>query len=256
MKSSQIKLAAVLAVSMAFQVAAAQAADLKVYCTIGMRAVVEDLAPKFEKASGNKLTITYGLGSALTKRVQDGETPDVLVALRGGVDSLLKSEKLAAGSDATLARSGVGIAVRKGAPKPDISTADALKKTLLAAKSISYTDPKFGGASGVHFGKVVERLGIGDAIKDKVKHPEAAGSTGALLAKGDVELAVQQIPELMEISGIDFVGPLPGDLQNYTVFAAGIPAASKETAAAKAFVSFLRTPEALGVVKAKGMETP
>src|SRR5262245_15647960 len=140
-----MNVAVALTAALAWQFATAQAAEVKVFCTIGMRAVVEDLAPKFEKASGNKLNITWGLGGVLAKRVQDGEAPDLLIALRGGIDGLIKGEKIAAGSDVTLARSGVGIAVRKGAPKPDISTPDALKKTLLAAKSIGYTDPKFGG---------------------------------------------------------------------------------------------------------------
>lgn len=253
MKNYIAKIAAVLVV-FALQTGLASAAEIKVYATIGMRSVVDDLGPKFEKATGNKLNITYGLAGALTKRVQEGETPDVLIAIRGGIDGLLKSEKIAAGSDATLARSGVGLAIRKGAPKPDISTPDALKKTLLAAKSISYSNPAFGGASGVHFHKVIERLGITEAMKGKVKHPEAAGSTGALLAKGEVELAVQQIPELMEVSGIELLGPLPGDLQNYTVYAAGVTATAKEANAGKAFVSFLRSPEAVALTKAKGLE--
>lgn len=233
---------------------AAQAAELKVYCTIGVRGAVEALMPQFEKASGHKVSVTFGLGGPLAKRVQDGEAPDVLISTRGGIDGLIASAKVTAGSDATLARSGVGIAVRKGAPKPDISTADALKATLIAAKSISYSDPAAGGASGVHFGKVVERLGLTGALKDKTKHPAAAGSTGAMLAKGDVELAVQQIPELLEVDGIDVVGPLPGDLQAITVFAAGIPAAAKEAGAAAELIKFLRSPEAVNVIKSKGLD--
>jgi molybdate transport system substrate-binding protein len=224
------------------QAGSAAAAEVKLYSTIGMRSVVEELGPKFEQQTGHKLAITFGLAGPLAKRVQDGETPDALLATRAAIDALIKGGKVTAGSEATLARSGVGIAMRKGAPKPDISTPDALKATLLAAKSISYTNPAAGGASGVHFAKVVERLGLAEALKDKTTHPEAGGSTGALLAKGEVELAVQQVAELLEISGIELVGPLPGDLQNITVFAGAVPSDAAERQAGRDFVKFLQTP--------------
>ena len=233
---------------------AAEAGQLTLYSTIGMRSVVDELVPQFEKASGHKVNVTFGLGGALAKRVQDGETPDVLISTRAGIDGLVAGRKITSGNDATLARSGIGIAVRKGTQRPDISTPDALKATLLAAKSISYSNPAAGGASGVHFGKVVERLGLTAALKDKTKHPAAGGSTGAMLASGDVELAVQQIAELLEVDGIVVVGPLPGDLQSITVFAAGIPTAAKEAAAAKDFIRFLQTPDAVKVIKAKGLD--
>ena len=151
--------------------AIADAAEIKVYATIGMGSVLKELQPKFEQASGHKLDITWGLAGALTKRVADGETPDALVAIRGGVDGLVTSGRIAAPSAATLALSGVGVSVRSGAPKPDISTPEKLKEALLAAKAIAYSDPTKGGASGVHFAKVADRLGIGDQRQGQVETP-------------------------------------------------------------------------------------
>jgi molybdate transport system substrate-binding protein len=232
------------------------AAEIKVYSTIGMRSVLEELQPKFERASGHKLDITWGLAAGLTKRVADGESPDALVAIRGGIDGLAKNGRIAEPSAVTLALSGVGISVRSGAPKPDISTPEKLKETLLAAKAIAYSDPAKGGASGIHFAKVTERLGIADQVKAKAKHPEAAGLPGKFLVDGSADLAIAQVPELLEVQGTDLVGPLPGDLQNITTFAGGVVSGAKQPDAAAAFLKFLQTPEAIATIKAKGMEPP
>lgn len=232
------------------------AAEIKVYSTIGMRSVLEELQPKFEQASGHKLDITWGLAGALAKRVADGESPDALVAIRGGVDGLVTSGRIAQPSAVTLALSGVGVSVRSGATKPDISTPDKLKEALIAAKAIAYSDPSKGGASGVHFAKVAERLGIADLVKAKAKHPEAAGLPGKFLLDGSADLAIAQVPELLEVKGTDLVGPLPGDLQNITVFAAGVVSGAKQPDAAMAFLKFLQTPEAAATIKEKGMEPP
>src|SRR5688572_1884134 len=186
----------------------ATAAEIKVLSTIAMQSVFEEIAPQFEKASGHKLNITFGLSPVMAKRVQDGETADFVVSTRGGIDALLKSGKVLPGSDNTLVRSSIGVAVRKGTPKPDISTADALRRTLLAAKSISYSNPAAGGPSGVHFAKVLERLGITEEMKAKTKFPPAGGFTVQLLLRGDVDVAIQQISELT-VEGTDVVGPLP-----------------------------------------------
>jgi molybdate transport system substrate-binding protein len=149
------------------------------------------------------------------------------------------------------------VVVRQGAPKPDISSAEALRSTLLAAKSIAYTDPARGGTTGVHFAKVLERLGIASEIKPKTVFPKTAGgaAVGVLVANGEAEIGVQQIPELIPVAGIEIVGPLPGDLQNTLVFAAAIMTDTKEAEAGRALISFLRTPEAAAVIKAKGMES-
>jgi molybdate transport system substrate-binding protein len=231
-----------------------QAAEIKTLITIGLQSAIEELAPKFEKASGNKLTIVYGLSALLSKRIADGEPLDVFIGTRKDVDGLMKTGMISTGSDATIASSGIGIAVRAGAPKPDISTPDALKRTLLAARTIGYGNPAAGGAAGVHFAKVIERLGIVEEMKAKTKFPPAGGYTTSMLVSGAVDLAVQQIPELTFVSGVELVGPLPGDLQAITVLAAGIPASAREPSAARAPITFLRSPEAVTIIKAKGLD--
>ncbi|HEY1474634.1 MAG TPA: substrate-binding domain-containing protein [Pseudolabrys sp.] len=231
----------------------AGAAEIKVYSTIGVKSVLEELAPNFEKATGHKLNISWGLISSFTKKAQEGDVPDVLVVSRAGIDSLSKDGKIAAGGP-TLAASVIAVAVKQGAAKPDISTSDALKKTLLAAHSIGYTNPAAGGATGVYFAKVIERLGIAGEVKAKSKFPPPAGFVGDLLVKDEVDLAIQSKPELSSIAGVEVVGPFPGDLANTTVFAAGVGAASKEKAAGTAFLKFLTSPEALAVFKAKGFD--
>ncbi len=248
--------AAIAALAFLGQTGWAGAAELKVFSTIGMRSVLEELKPKFEQTSGHKLDITWGLASGLTKRVADGESPDALVAIRGGIDGLVTGGRIAQPSAVTLALSGVGVSVRSGAPKPDISTPEKLKEALIAAKAVAYSDPAKGGASGVHFAKVAERLGILDQVKAKSKHPEAAGLPGKFLVDGTADLAIAQVPELLEVAGTDLVGPLPGDLQNITVFAAGVVSGTKEPDAATQFLKFLQTPEAIATIKAKGMEPP
>ena len=243
--------AAFAAVILATQFAAA--AEIKVYSTIGVKSAIEDLAPKFEKATGNKLNITWGLISGFTKKAQDGDVPDVLIVSRGSIDSLTKDGKIAAGG-VTLGKSIFAFGVKQGAPKPDISTVDAMKKTLLSARAIGYTDPAAGGASGVYFSKMIEKLGIASEIKAKSKFPPPAGFVGTLLTNGEVDIAFQSKPELATTPGVDVVGPPPGDLGQTNVFAAGVGAASKNAEVGKAFLKFLTTPDAQAVFKAKGFD--
>ena len=232
----------------------ADAAEIKVLSAFGIMAVMEDLGPKFERASGHKLAITFGSGGAVVKRVQGGEPADVIVIPRQGIDSLVKDGKAAAGEVTDVARSGMGVAVRKGAPKPDISSPEALKRTLLAAKSITYGNPAQGSASGSHFAKVLDRLGIADEMKAKTVFPPKPGTDPLLVANGEAEIGVNQIQELISVPGIELVGPVPGDLQSTLVFSTAIMAGAKDAEVAKALVNFLRTPEAVAVIKAKGME--
>ncbi len=234
----------------------AEAAELKVLSAFGMQSVMEDLGPKFERATGHKLAISFATGGATVKRVQDGESADVVIALRQGIDSLVKNGKAAADNVTVVAHSGIVVAVRKGAPKPDISSPDALKRMLLAAKSISYVDPASGGASGIHFAKVLDRLGIANEMKSKTvfPNPKTPAAVGVLVANGEAEIGVHVTQELIPVAGIDLVGPLPGDLQNTIVFSAAIITGAKDAAAAKALVDFLRTPDSAKVIKAKGMD--
>jgi len=234
---------------------AAEAAELQVLSVGGMQAVMEDLGPKFERATGHKLTITFGgTAGAVVKRVQEGETADVVVVSQQGIDSFVKDGKAAAGNVTVVARSGIGVAVRKGAPKPDISSPEALKRTLLAAKSITYPNPARGGASGIHFAKVLERLGIANEMQAKTVFPETIGTVGLMVANGEAEIGIVGLQGLLAVAGIELVGPLPGDLQDTIVFSAAIMASAKQTEGGKALIDFLRTPEAAAVIKAKGME--
>jgi len=245
---------AAIAVFLIAQAGLATAAEVKVFSTIGVQAALEELALKFEKATGNKLDITWATAAILVKRVQAGETADLMVLTKQSLDALTKDNKASTGSDAILASSGMAVVVKKGSPKPDISTPDAFKQTLLNAKSIAYSDPAAGGASGVHFAKVIDRLGIADQVKAKTKHPPPSGNSANLVVAGEAELAIQQEPEVMSVAGVDMVGPLPGDLNNITVYAAGIGASSQQSDAANALIRFLHTPEAQAVFKAKGLK--
>jgi molybdate transport system substrate-binding protein len=231
-----------------------RAAEIKVLATIAVQSVMEDLAPKFAQDSGHKVSMTFGLGGALAKRIQEGEVADLLIGPRGPLDGLIKAGRLQAGSDVTIAHSRVGLAVRQGTPKPDISSPDALKRTLIAAKTVSYSNPVFGGASGVHFAKVIERLGIASEMKDKTRFPPEGGFTARLLVTGEAELAVQQIGELLSVPGVELVGPLPGELQSVTTFAAAIPSAALQPEAARALIRYLQSPHATAVLKAKGLD--
>jgi molybdate transport system substrate-binding protein len=230
------------------------AEQLKVYSTIGVRSAAEELFAQFERVSGHQLAVTWGTAPMLVKRIEDGESADVLVLSRAGIDALGKQSKIAPGTDVTLASSGVGIAVKAGAPKPDISTPEALKQTLLTAKSIAYSEPSAGGASGVYFAKLLERMGIADQMKPKTKYPPPGGFSASLLMTGEAELAVQQKPELMHVAGCEIVGFLPGDLNLITQFAAAIMPDSKNAEVAKALIDFLRTPDAKAAFGAKGLD--
>ena len=233
---------------------AAEAADLKVLCAIAMQQLMEDLGPKFEQATGHRLAVTIAtLGPAL-KRIQDGETYDVVWLPRPGIESLAKEGKAVASTVTVIASTGIGVAVRKGAPKPDISSPEAFKRAMLAAKSITHGNPKYGGLSGIHVVKVFERLGIAEEMKSKTVLLDKAGLAGVFVANGEAEIVVQPIQELMVVAGIDIVGPLPGDLQDTVVYPAAVMASAKDAEASKALVSFLRTPEAAKVIKAMGME--
>jgi molybdate transport system substrate-binding protein len=231
----------------------ANAAEIKLLAALGVKEVVDDLGPKFERASGHKLAIKFGTLGGVVKMVQGGETADVVIIPRQGIDGIVKDGKAAAGGVTDIARSEIVVVVRKGAPKPDISSPEALKRALLAAKSITYGNPADGGASAIHFAKVLDRLGIANEMKSKTIYAKAGGDTGVVVASGKAELGVNQLQVLMPVAGIEVAGPLPGDLQATTVFSSAIMTGAKNAAPAKALVNFLRTPEAAKVIRAKGM---
>ncbi len=231
----------------------ASAAEIKVLSALSIQGIIDDLAPKFERASGHKLVISYGALGTTMKRIHDGETADVVILPRQGIDTLVKEGKAAGGNVTVITRSNMGVAVRKGTPKPDISTPEAFKRALLAAKSIIYANPEGGGPSGWHIAKVMEGLGIANEMKAKTTFANTT-DFGALMASGKGELALYQLQNLVQTPGLEIVGPLPGNLQETTVFAAAIMAGTKNAGAGKALITFLRTPESAKVMKTKGME--
>jgi molybdate transport system substrate-binding protein len=223
-------------------------ATIKVFTSNGMRTVMAELIPRFERASGHQVTVSYDPGQIMMRRIASGETADVAILGGSALDDLAKQGKIVPASRRVFSRCGIGFAVRSDLPKPDIGSVDAFRRALLAAKSIAYT---LEGASGIHFSALIERLGIAKEVQAKaVRQP--GGLVGELVTAGKAETAVQQIPELMAVPGIDLVGPLPPELQKVTVSSAGIFAGSTHPEAARALVDFLFTPESARVVKAMG----
>jgi molybdate transport system substrate-binding protein len=252
--SVRVAVSAIAVVLIVFAtVAVAPAADLKVMSTVALNAVFDDLKPKFERATGHSITLVYSVIADLKKRIQDGETADVMFLSRGALDDLEAQGKVASGSIVNVARSAVSVAAREGVPKPDISTTEALKATLLAAKSVVYADPAKGGASGVHFAKVVEKLGITDAMKPKTVLVPGA-QAAEVVSKGQAELGVAMASEIVPVAGAQLVGPLPADLGMTLVFSGGVGATNKDREAASALIRFITGPDGANVLKVKGMD--
>jgi molybdate transport system substrate-binding protein len=227
---------------------------MKVLSTMAVQPAVEALLPRFVAETGIRPEIEWNTAPAFVKRLQAGETADLLILNRAGINTMIRDGRIAAGSEVTLASSPAAIAVKAGAPRPDIATVEALKRTLLAARAISYSNPAAGGASGIHFAKVIEQMGIADAVNAKNRFPPPAGLCAQFLPTGEVELAIQQVPELKQVPGIEIVGPLPGALHMVTVFVAAIEQSSTQAADAGKLIEFLRTPAAAAVFRDKGLD--
>src|SRR5258705_2297111 len=209
-----------------------------------------ELVAQFEKATGHKVTTVFSGTLNVQKRLADGEPYDLIIMAGPAIDEQIKLGKAVAGSKVDVAKSGTGLAVRKGAAKPAISSADALKKTLLAAKSIGYST----GPSGGYMLSVFEKLGIAGEVGAKLKQTPSGVFVGTLIASGQTEVGFQQISELVHFAGIDYVGPLPGELQRMTMFSAGIHAGAKQADAARALVRFITAPAAAPVIRKHGLE--
>jgi molybdate transport system substrate-binding protein len=234
------------------------AVEVRLLGAVGVRQIMLDLGPQFERASGHKLVSEFDSTGVIVRRVTAGENFDLIMINRTGIDSLAKSGKVIAGSTVDVARSVAAAAVRKGAPKPDISTVEAFKRALLAAKSIARPSPAVGGSSGDHIVKVLERLRIADEVNAKSiinQHPEDMSNTpGYMVADGRADLALHQLQELMAVPGIEIIGPFPGDLQGTFMFSVALTTSTKQQQAAKKLIEFLGTPEAMAAIRAKGME--
>lgn len=246
----RIMKSALIAAAALFLSPAAYAADIALLAGGATEETIAELLPAFEQATGHKVVPTWAPAGAIRKRVAAGEAYDLVIIGGDDIDAFIKEGKLAPGSRTDLMKAGVGVAVRAGAPRPDISTADALKRALLAAKSIGHS----AGTSGEYVVSLVARLGIAAEVTPKLKKTGDRERVATLLAKGEVEIGLQQASELINEPGIAYLGPLPPELQKTTIYAAGISPAAKQPEAAKALVKALTSPAAAAVMKKHGLD--
>jgi len=243
-------LARLLAAAVVLGMSTAHAADVKVMASNAVKEPLLELVSAFETSSGHRVTMIWGGTEGLAKRVSGGEVVDLIIIATPNIDQLIVDGKLVRGSRADFAKSGVGVAVRTGLPRPDISSGEAVKRAVLAANSVAYSS----GPSGFYLADLFKKMGIADQIKDKVKQPASGVQVGDLVARGEADLGFQQVSELLHVKGIDYLGPLPADIQTITVFSAGLHMAASTPDAAKALVKFLTAPEAGPILKKFGME--
>jgi molybdate transport system substrate-binding protein len=231
----------------------ARADDIRLLASAGLKAAYLELLPQFEKESGHKVAAEWSSSPVIRKRIEAGENADVVILASVLGESLaeqLTKEKKLAGNPVVFAKSGVGVAVRAGTPKPDISSVDALKTSLLQAKTIAYS----AGASGVYIESMLQKLGIYDQVKSKAVLAKPSQPVGEVVARGDAEIGFHQVSELLPVKGIHYLGQLPAEIQNITVYSGGIHSGTKVEAAAKALVGFLRTPSARQSLGKYGLE--
>ena len=246
-----MKFASILAAASALLLASVvNAAEIKVASTQATQEAYQELVAQFEKGTGHKVTTYFSGTLNVSKRLADGELYDLIIMSGPAIEEQTKLGRAVAGSRVDFASSGTGLAVRKGAAKPDISSVDAFRKTVLAAKSIGYST----GPSGVYMLSVFEKMGIAGEVKGKLKQTPSGVFVGTLIASGETEIGFQQISELVHFDGIDYVGPLPGNLQRMTMFSAAIHAAAKQGGAARDLVKFITAPAAAPVIRKHGLE--
>jgi len=229
---------------------AARAAEITVLSTPTLKSTMEKLGLQFERTSGHKLTLKFGTSAVLKRQIDAGEAFDLAILVPASTDALIKEGKIAAETRTDISRSAVGVAIRAGAPKPDTGSAEALKRTLLEAKSISYSGE---GVSGKYFTGLLDRLGIAADVKPKLR-PLPGGAVVEPVAKGEVDIAVITIANIIGVPGVEVAGLLPPDLQSYTVYTAGVAAGAKNADAAKALIALLMAPETTPSIIAAGME--
>jgi molybdate transport system substrate-binding protein len=228
-------------------------AELTVLTSVAMKGVLEQLAPELRQETGCELSMSFGPGGVVLRRVRAGDRSDVVIAPPEVVEVLIGEGRIVAGSQRLIARSVIGVAVRSGAAKPGIGTADELKQALLQARSVAYTDPATGAASGVHFAGILDRFGIADEVNAKAKLGDG-GPVAEYVARGEAELAVQQLCEHMLVKGVDVVGPLPADLQKVTTFAAAVAAGASHPPQASALIDLLLAPHVQAAMSTHGLE--
>jgi molybdate transport system substrate-binding protein len=231
----------------------ASAVEIKVLTAGAFKQVVLALVPDFEKQTGNKVIVDNDTAGGLKKRIESGEAFDVAIITPAVIDELAAAGKIATDSRVNLASVGIGVVVKEGARKPDISTLEAFKSALLAAKTVAYIDPASGGSSGIYIDKLLERLGIADQIRPKAKLKKG-GYVAELIASGEAELGLHQISEIVPVKGVVLVGPFPKEIQNTTTYAAGLSASAQNKDAAQALIKAFSSPVAASVLKSKGMD--
>ena len=234
----------------------ADADEIRVLSSGSLKAALSQLLPDFQKSSGHTATIEYGPAGAIAGRIDKGDAADVVIVSRSQLQRLEGNGKVAEGSLVNIAGIALGVAVRKGAPKPDISTVDAFKRALLSARSIGYRDPATGSTSGIYTAGLLEQLGIAQELKPKLVLDRSEGDVPENVflgvAKGEVEMQIGQITEIVISPGVDLAGPLPSEIQNTTLMAAGIVTTSQAPDAAREFIGFISSPSAAAVLKATG----
>ncbi len=242
--------ACVLAVFACF----AQAAEIVVFCPGAVQSLVTDLAKGFAQSSGHTVKFIYGTAGSVTKRVADGESGDVVITTAEMLANLAKSGKVVAPSTRALGSMGVGVAIKAGSALPDVSTVAAFKNAMLAARSITFADPAFGGQSGIHVAKVFDQLGIAQELKPKLKLRPGAPEAFVEVARGDIEIGLGQISEILANKGLVLIGPLPAEIQNSVTFSAGVHTGAAAGEAAQAFIASLVTPAAQDRFRSVGFD--
>jgi len=249
-KSTLPLLAAQLVAALVVAAAPARAAEVKLLASIAAREAVLDLLPAFERTSGHRVSVIWTGTEAAAKRIADGELADVVLIAAPSIDSLITAGRLVAGSRADVAKSGIGVALRVGLPRPDISSADAVRSTVLAAASVAYSS----GPSGHYMADLFRKMGIYGQVAGKLRQTHSGVQVGEIVARGEADLGFQQVSELLHLKGIQYLGPLPPDIQHVTIFSAGLHGAAPEPAAARALMKFLTAPEAGPIIRKSGME--
>jgi molybdate transport system substrate-binding protein len=243
-------IATVLTWTIMIGLSTATADEIKLMAANAVKEAIQGLLPDFERETGHKVSVIWGGTTGLAKRVEGGEIVDLVLIGSDGIDKLLATGRLVLGSRTDWAKSGVGVAVRAGMPKPDISTPEALKAAILSAKSVAYSS----GPSGYYIAELLKKLGIAEQVKDRVKQPPSGVQISQLIARGDADLGFQQISELLHAKGIQYLGPLPASIQNMTIYSIGVHTAALAPDAAKTLVKVLSGPGAAPIIKKIGME--
>jgi molybdate transport system substrate-binding protein len=230
------------------------AGELRVLSAASIQEVFKEILGDFEQASGHRIALQYATMGAITERIRSGEAADLVISSRQSVGALLNEQKIEAGTQALISKVGVGVVVPSGSPMPAVGTVEDFARSLAAATTIVYADPGRGGAAGIHIARILAQLGLAERLKPKTVLAAGGDVTEVTLAQGEGAVGMTQISEILGKPGAAFAGPLPRELQNYTIFASGRPAGAKHPEIADALLRFLKTPRAIAAMRAKGMD--